>query len=352
MTPSRRMRTIGALTTAALLLTACGGDDDPSTPGAEGAACADVDLSTPPAQPVAIRIGHGVAAEEPFWTMLAHSDVLEHEGSWYTIDNEVFRATEDRFVAFQAGQLDAITTAPNGLYPAIAQGLDLAAVAAIMNEGGQGFSTTFVTRVDEDIDGPADLRGKTVAIPDLNTLQHMGVEVGVVEAGLDPSTDVEYVVLPFPAQGEAVVGGTVDVAGLPEPFFTMAMATGQVKPVFTINDVMGFDFPLLLISFSRAFVENNTEVVCAWVEDFGTAMAWYKSNRDEAREILQAQEFVALPLELYLQTNDYDRPDLGAIDLDALVEVQDRLVELGLLEAAAVVDREDMIIEGVTVLTD
>ena len=61
------------------------------------------------AQPLTIRVGHGSAVEEQVWLMKAKPDITPNQGKVYNLELTLFRGTDTRFQAFEAGQLDIAT---------------------------------------------------------------------------------------------------------------------------------------------------------------------------------------------------------------------------------------------------
>jgi len=250
-----------------LLLTACsaGADENVGATEAGTEGCSDVDLTKPPAQPVMIRMGHGVAAEEPFWLMSVDDSVAEHKGSWYEMELAPFRGTAERLTAYQAGDLDAVVISPQAQITGTSRGaLDLYTIATIMRDADpEAYSTSFIALDDSGIDSVEDLKGKRIAIIDEGSQLDFIARQGLREANLDPDTDAQFVVFPFPAQEEALRGGQIDLAGLAEPFFTLAMSKGGVHTVYDAADLTDFAYDLLTVSFDKQFVEDNVEAVCA-----------------------------------------------------------------------------------------
>lgn len=347
-----RVRTTAVVCLAMLGTAACA--DDSEDAGSEMAAadvsCDDVDYDNPPDAPVPIRIGHGVAAEEPFWLMAVRPDLTEHEGSWYELQMESFRATADRLVAYQAGELDAVVTTPNALITGEARAsLDLYNIATVMREAEAGaFSTTFVALESSGITSTADLADTTIGIVDVGSHIDVLARVGVRDGGYDPATDAEYVVFPFPAQEDALREGQTEVASLPEPFYSLAHQNGGVVDVFDAADVLDFGFDLLTLSFDRSFVEENTEAVCAWRTDYERAMEFWRDENEEARMALAATDYIPLPEEAYLNIGDYARPQGGAVDIEGLTQFMETMIELDVLEEEDRVDPNVFVYQGVT----
>src|SRR4028118_1126968 len=139
---------------------ASAGNDDTATDTKAGSKdCAGVDLAKPPAQPVPIRIGHGLAAEEPFWLMTVDDSVAPNKTKWYTMELKPFRGTAERLTAYQAKELDAVVISPQAQIRGTARGaLNLYTIATIMREAEKDASTTsFVALGGTGIAGVEDL---------------------------------------------------------------------------------------------------------------------------------------------------------------------------------------------------
>lgn len=351
----RYIRTAAALGVAITLAACSAGEDTASSPSAapdeaaEG--CDSIDLDAPPASPTTIRIGHGAASEEPFWLLAVNDELASHKGAWYDMELKPFRGTGERLTAYQAGELDAVVISPQAQIQGTARGaLDLYAVATIMREGGQdSFSTSFVAIEGSGITSTKDLLGKRVAIIDEGSQLDFLARQGIEQGGGDPDRDAEYVVFPFPAQEEALRGGQIDVAGLPEPFYTLAMSKGGVTPVFDAADVSDFSYDLLTMSFDREFVEQNLGAVCAWAADYRESMAYWQDENEAAREQLAGTDFVPLPLPVYQQTGDYERPEEGVVDTEGMSKMIEQMVEFGILEESDRLDPETLVRRGVSI---
>lgn len=337
----------------ALTVTACsaGESSDKGSTAAGTSGCDSVDLNAKPAQPVKIRLGHGTAAEEPSWLLSVDDQLAAHKGSFYTIENKPFRGTAERLTAYQAGELDAVLISPQAQIRGTArQALDLYAIATIMREAEPGaFSTSFVAKQGAGITDVSGLKGKQIAIVDAGSQLDFLARVGVQKGGGNPERDAKYVVFPFPAQEQALRGGQIDVAGLPEPFFTLAMSKGGVVKVFDGGDVTDFAYDLLTVSFDRKFVEANLAAVCAWAADYRKAMTFWKTNQAAARDKLIGTPFVALPPAVYKRTGDYGRPDEGKVDTDGMQKMLDLMIQFKILTERDRIDPKKLVRAGVSI---
>jgi ABC-type nitrate/sulfonate/bicarbonate transport system substrate-binding protein len=284
-----------------------------------------------PAGPVEIRIGHGLAAEEQLYLMGARPDVTPNQGRAYTLKLTAFRANADRLAAYEAGQLDGGTiAAPTALFAA-EQGMPMKLVASIAREvpGGNWFNTTYMALADGGPRTPRDLRGKTIAIVDFKSATDLWARAAVAGAGLDASRDVNYVVLPFPAMGEALRTRRIDVGTFVQPFYTMERGRGGLVEVFNAKTGVPFDEELLLLFLRPEFVQRHPGAVRAFLRDFVAATRWYLANPREARQALIDRRFVLAPPAVYLELQDYYREPSARISTEALRRSQELHLKLG-----------------------
>src|SRR5215470_11410706 len=86
------------------------------------------------AEPYKIRVGHGAAVEEQLWLMKAMPSITPNQGKAYTLDYQLFRGTDQRLKAVEAGELDVFTSSGATTTIAYSQGLKFKAVASISME--------------------------------------------------------------------------------------------------------------------------------------------------------------------------------------------------------------------------
>lgn len=348
---TRPFRLLAILFSLGLLAAACSDDNNEPVSSSSGGGstsdenrCETVDLDDAPDEPVTIRFGHGAAAEEQVWLMAANPEITEHQGSWYELEASAFRGNEERFTAYQAGELDALTTSAPTLVSAVASGITVKASVSVSREAAEGdFRTTYVALEESGIEAPEDLAGKKIGIVDIGSATEYWAKSAVASADLDPETDVEYVVLPFPAQEEALRNGQIDVAVMVEPFYTMAQNSGGLVDVFDSLTGPGFDQELILFGFDNQFREDNPEVVCAWIEDFEAATAWYNENKEEAKQLLVEEEFVSTPIEVYSEAGDWLRADDVTVDVDKLDQLIESMIEFEVLTEDQRVPAADLV---------
>jgi ABC-type nitrate/sulfonate/bicarbonate transport system substrate-binding protein len=287
------------------------------------------------AQPVTIRLGHGAAAEDQLWLMAAKPDLFPNIGKVYAIEWTRFPATDKRFQAFEAGAIDVATGSANSVVLAASQGLKMKAVASISQESTKAFHTQYMVKNDSGIKSLADLKGKTIGINGFNSSIHLWALLALQKAGLDPAKDVTFAPVPFPAQGEALRAGKIDVGAFPQPFAKMEQDKGGMATLFTSKDGVPFDEELMLLVAKPEFAEKNAVAFRAFLADLVAATNFYEKNPKVARQALIDAKFVRLPESVYFEMLDYYRDPNARIDLESLRKMQDLQIKVGWQEKAA-----------------
>jgi NitT/TauT family transport system substrate-binding protein len=168
------------------------------------------------------------------------------------------------------------------------EGLPLKIVAAgDSSTGKQGadFSGVVVPKGSE-IEDAAGLAGKTVAV---NTLKNIGdttVRQSVEKAGGDPGA-VKFVELGFPDMPAALAKGQVDAAWLVEPFLTIAKDQGGTDIASNLVDTQ----PNLMIAAyftSEEVLASDPELVDRFTAAVNESLRYAEQNPDAVREIIQS----------------------------------------------------------------
>lgn len=308
-----------------MLAVACGGDD-----GGDG----DDGGTGPPDEPVQIRMGWGIPAEEIKYVMMEFPEVAENLGEWYTVDWREFAGTALGVQGLAAGTLDCATVGGLSSANGIDEGADIVLMGEFIEENQPNFSTAWMVAGDSDIRSLEDLKGRTVATSAIggstDYIQDFYIED---QAGLVPDEDYEKVEVPFGQQIEALLAGRIDIGLFPQPFFgTLRQEDPEARVMFRLNDAIE-PFVQLLNGCRRAFVEENPEVMRRFQEDWQTVANWVLDPANQEQVIEASAAATELPpevLEQFLITeDDYFRPRNGAINTDALQEEWDFFLDRG-----------------------
>jgi ABC-type nitrate/sulfonate/bicarbonate transport system substrate-binding protein len=312
------MRTIILAALLAVAAIGCGSDDSSSD------------------EPVTIRMGWGIPAEEIKYVMMQHPEVAPNLGTAYDIEWHQFSGTALGVQGLAAGTLDCATVGGLSVANGIDRGADIVILGEFLEEREPYFTTRWMVRKDSGIDSLDDLRNKTVATNAVggstDYLQDFYIEE---QSGLKPDRDYKKVEVPFGQMQETLLSGRVDMGLFPQPFYGAVDATRQVKTMFRLTDQIE-PFVQLLNGCRRDFIEDNEEAIRRFQEDWVTVAEWIADpgNRDQVvAASAAATEIPADVLDRFLLTKqDYFRPPGGAVSLEALQEEWDFFRERGGIE--------------------
>jgi ABC-type nitrate/sulfonate/bicarbonate transport system substrate-binding protein len=296
----------------------CGSDDDES-------AASD--------KPVTIRMGWGIPGEEIKYVMMERPEVAKNLGKAYEIEWQQFSGTALGVQGLAAGTLDCATVGGLSVANGLDKGADIVILGEFLEERAPYFTTAWVVRKDSGIDSLDDLKGKKVATNAVggstDYLQDFYIER---QAGLKPGRDYEKVEVPFGQMQETLLSGRVDMGLFPQPFFGAVSATGDVKPMFRLNDQIE-PFVQLLNGCRRDFIEDNEEAISKFQEDWSAVAAWVADPANRAEVIKASAATTKIPadvLDKFLLTKqDYFRPPGGSVSVDALQDEWDFFREQG-----------------------
>jgi ABC-type nitrate/sulfonate/bicarbonate transport system substrate-binding protein len=261
--------------------------------------------------------------------MKAKPEVTPNQGKAYTLDYTLFRGTDTRFKAYEAGELDLITASGSSALVAASQGLEFKAVASLSRESSKGFHTQYFVKADSPIRTVADLKGKIIGNNAARSSIELWARLALIQAGLNPDRDVTWAVLPFPAQGEALRAGKIDIGAFPQPFAAAEIKKGGVRKLFTSKDAVPFDEELIVIMAHPQFIAKHAAVLRTFLADLKAATRYYLDKPQEARQALIDAKLVRIPAEIYLGMEDNYRVPTLEIDIEALGKIQEVLLQHG-----------------------
>ncbi|MDQ2082857.1 NrtA/SsuA/CpmA family ABC transporter substrate-binding protein [Xanthobacteraceae bacterium Astr-EGSB] len=216
-----------------------------------------------------------------------------------------------------------------------ANGIDVKVIAAY-SRSPKAFM--ILTRAD----GPADvkaLKGKTVAGPKGTTL-HQLLAAALAKNGMRLA-DIEHINMDLPAARAALIAGKVDAATLAgnnalavEKAGGRALATGA-----------GLIEPTTVIAVRGDLIDKRPDVVAAYLSAHRKALAFMKSNPDEALALAAAEQKIDLADARTMMT--YYDFSLRFTDRDVanLAADQEFMVEAGMLKTRIDIGR-DLIAPG------
>lgn len=161
---------------------------------------------------------------------------FEEEG--LQIETSIVANPPAGLAAAQSGQVDIAYSPSISVLTALTQGLPLVVIApADGYPAGAAHAenpfeldiTGFFGSESSGVTSVADLEGKTIAVPARKAHMEIVIADQLEQAGINPETGVEWVVLDFTSAVAALKSGTVDAAGLVSPFTIRAAEEGSVQ---------------------------------------------------------------------------------------------------------------------------
>lgn len=331
-----------SLTLTALLVAALvNGTASRPALAAGGDLCAGVNLAKPPAKPVTIRYGLSGGGEEPLAMLWADASAYPYDGKFYALQATVYTPT-DRITALQAGQIDAGTISLPALVVAVKAGIDLRAVASLVEVTKSDNEGAFVALASSNIRSVKDLKGKRIGYYGPNTTSEYWVKSMIRRAGIGPD-DVSLVALPPPAQLQALRGGQLDVAWLARQFLADGKAQGGIRVVLTPYEAVGAQ-PNLLVFFAPAFVQAHPQAYCAWRADYQRSMRGWIAGTDADYPKLVAVKYVT-PMATKAGADAGRAPDC-TISLSELNGTIKDMIDSAFLPAAMQVPARQLVLPG------
>lgn len=147
----------------------------------------------------------------------------------------------------------------------------------------EDFSQVLVSE-DSEIQEPADLNGRAVAVNTLSNIAEVTIRASLEKAGAEHA-DIEFVEMGFPEMVPALQGGEVDAIHVIEPFLSIGVEQG-LHPV--IAPYAGTEPGMAIGSYfsSDAYIEENPEVVDGFIAGVTAAGDAIAEDPDAFREAL------------------------------------------------------------------
>lgn len=198
------------------------------------------------------------------------------------------------------------------LLTAHSEGLDIVAVAPGVKADKE--YSAVVVPADSDIETPADLAGRTLAV---NTLANIG-EVTIREAfeGQVDVDAIEFTELGFGDMLPALEQGQIDAAWVVQPFVTQAIEAGAKVVSYNFEETEP-ELQVALMFTSASYAEANPEAVEGFRRAYARSVEYATDNEAEVRQVLPSfagiDESVAEAMSLPIWPSDVDRGSVEAM---------------------------------------
>ena len=177
-----------------------------------------------------------------------------------------------------------ITTAPV-MMQAVENGLDLISIAGSSRMPASAPTMTVVVRTDVKAATAADLKGKKVAVPGINSLGDIVFRKWLKNNGVGAG-EVSVVEAPIPQMPDLLKGGTVDAVVIMEPLRSriVAAGTGYRHPQEYYAATAPDSMATMWIA-TGAWAKANAAGVKAFRECVAESIVFIKTKPDEAKKV-------------------------------------------------------------------
>jgi len=145
-------------------------------------------------------------------------------------------------------------------------------------------STGLLSRSGISVTKPADLVGKKVAVPGLNSGNYMLLLKWLKDAGV-PAERVTFVEAPVPSMGDMLKGGTIDVAVINDPNRSRIVAAGNAVMSVPFVAEINPDIVNIFWIANEKWANTNKEAVQRFRAAVAEALTWMAQNPAEAEDI-------------------------------------------------------------------
>jgi NitT/TauT family transport system substrate-binding protein len=265
-------------------------------------------------------------------------DALKEQG--VSVTPTAFNAGPDAVNALFADQLDISYIGPNPTISAYTQSKG-EAIKVISGAASGGAALV----VSKDIGSPADLKGKTLATPQLGNTQDVALRYWLKEQGLTTTTEGGGDVSIKPqanADGlTAFSTGQIQGAWVPEPWVSEYVAKGA-KVLVNEKDLWpDGQFVTTNIVVRSAFLQEHPDIVEAVLSGHVAALQEIQDDPQQAKQDVQAslQSLTGSTLDPKIIDSAWDQVDFTADPLEStLVTSAQHAVDVGLLDQAEIDD--------------
>src|SRR5882724_915165 len=225
--------------------------------------------------------------------------------------------------ALAGGSLDIGLSATLSVLQAVQQGLDLVIVAPASFKAADNRAPTsaLVARKDAGIAGPAQLRGKTIAVNSLRSLDYLIAAEYLGRGGISPR-DVTWQELSYPHIVPALDNARVDAAFVAEPFLSILRDGGRVTVLSTALDIIPGSSTASYTAL-RSWTQSRQAVLEAFLRGLRRGIDVCERDPQKMRDALVKHTGVkpALAQQIGLPVL---RPTLRPVDLLPLMELARR----------------------------
>lgn len=275
----RKLRTATAITTLGLIAAMMAGCSS-------GAASAESADQGPAAE---LRLGYFANVTHAPALVGLQEGLLQKALGDTKLSTEVFNAGPAAIEALSAGAIDATYIGPN---PSINTFIQSRGESARIVAGAATGGAALVVR--DGIDSAADLKGKTLATPQLGNTQDVALRGWLKDQGLQTDTSGGGDVTITPTENaqtfQLFKDGQLDGAWLPEPWVSrLVLDAGAKVLVDEADEWPDGQFPTTVLLVRKDFLDQHPETVSKLLAGHEASVKWIADNASTAASVINAQ---------------------------------------------------------------
>lgn len=143
-------------------------------------------------------------------------------------------------------------------------------------------ASALVAAKNSGIKSVKDLGGKTVAVVQLSSINLIGAQKLITDAG---AKGTKYVAMPFPQMPQALADGRVDAAVITSPYVETALKAGAVALAHPSSDLWP-DGTIYCYAATAGYLKSNPKVAKEFQDAMVEAINYTKGHEDEAKATL------------------------------------------------------------------
>ncbi|UJP11741.1 ABC transporter substrate-binding protein [Microbacterium sp. KUDC0406] len=252
-----------------------------------GCASASADQSTGTHDLDEVRLGYFAnVTHAPALVGVSEGLFQDALGDDVKLKTEVFNAGPAAIEALSAGAIDATYIGPNpSINTFIQSGGQSANVIAGATSGGAALV------VNDEISSVADLKGKTIATPQLGNTQDVALRSWLADEGFETSVSGGGDVNITPTENAQTLtlfqDGEVDGAWLPEPWVSRLVVDAGAKVLVDESDLWKDGaFPTTVLLVRKDFAKEHPDAVDELLEGHLASVRWLEDNAGEAPAVI------------------------------------------------------------------
>lgn len=171
--------------------------------------------------------------------------------------------------------------------PAWSQKVPIEVVAPLTLEGTDDSNSQehLVALNGSGVTSPADLAGKTIAVPTLDNMGQIQVSAFLSAHGVDPSS-VKYIAVPYPQQEAALQAKRIQIAFTTEPYLTQIQGAMKVTDLGATAPSVAPSIPDFFVIGTTSYISSHQAIVRKFQLAVQQAITYLSANPQAARDLV------------------------------------------------------------------